>query len=392
MGGKTKDVDQELKKEFERLGLTNDNNEEDSSTIEGGSSNDDVTENSSVSEKAVPAKEKSGSKQTKSHSNGSKTAKSKPKSKKKAKPKASKTPEAKKKEKPKVETKAKTKKAAKKSSGSRVVVGKQDMLKVDPRKIIIPDDWNPRVDYGDMKELKASIKQHGVKYPIIVRRNTRNQIELVDGFRRMRAVLELIKEGNKIVSVPALEERKGISDIEAMLSTLTSNTGKPLTPLEEAKAFSRLIGWGVTEQDLAEKTGKSLGTVKGRLLLIDASPKVIKALEKEEISLGAAKRIVRASKGDIEKQNELVSDQKSLAKKPGGKGEAARKLADEQKGAERKKVAPKRARELLFEVASLRSKLDRSRKAPGPNNSAYTKLERLERKLVSMKRRGMFRP
>lgn len=337
-------------------------------------------------------KSESGDAQSEPEKPTAKSPEKKPPAKKK--PAAKKKPPAKKKEAP-----AKKKPAVKKkaSGGGSVILRKGELLYVDPRKVVVREGWNPRHDYGNMEEFEASILTNGVQKPIEVQRNKKKQLVLVDGERRLRAVLNLIeKNGRKklpetLRSIPAIEKPADRNDMDTMVSTIISNDGKPFTPLEEAGAYKRLIDMGMSIEDISARVGKAMGTVKNRLLLIDADESVKAALAKGEITLGVAKRVIKASGGDTKKQKKLVAGQKK-AKTAKEKKAAKAGLEDERQASEKSKLAPKRARELLFEIASARSKFDRSRKPPGPRNRAYVRLEELERKAVLMKRKGMLRP
>src|SRR5258708_6046936 len=105
------------------------------------------------------------------------------------------------------------------------VVGRADLLKVDPRQILIRDGFNPRTTFV-LDELASSIREHGVLVPIRVRKNEHQQLELVDGERRLRATLMLIAQGVEILSVPAMLEQHRSSDADLLVSALVTNQGE----------------------------------------------------------------------------------------------------------------------------------------------------------------------
>lgn len=187
------------------------------------------------------------------------------------------------------------------------IEGRSDVYRVNPEFIKVQEGWNPRVNFGGEadEELKDSIVENGVLIPIRVKKNGEGFI-LVDGERRLRAVKKAISEGNDIQSVPAIIERKNLSEIDAMVVSLLANTGKPLSPSEEAGAFQKLKNWGISCQDIAKKMGKSVPYVYDRLKLVDASPELKQSIDNKEVTLGAAKEIIDESEGSIEKQNEAV--------------------------------------------------------------------------------------
>lgn len=209
---------------------------------------------------------------------------------------------------------------------NEAVVKRADFYHVDPEKIAIMEGWNPRQEIFDPetdaqdKELFESIKANGVIQPITVR-NIGGVFTLIDGYRRYCAVMMINKNGGEIQSLPAMMARKGISDIEAMVAALNSNTGKRLKPSEEAEAFNRLIGWGMSAGDIGKRVGKSYMHVKRRLELVDASPEVKVAVDNKEVNIQDAITVVKESEGSIEKQAEGLEK----AKKEKAEKKAARK-------------------------------------------------------------------
>jgi ParB family chromosome partitioning protein len=183
---------------------------------------------------------------------------------------------------------------------------RRDVFQVDPRQIVVQDGWNPRTDFTGEEELRDSIIENGVITPLRVRLDTDKQIILVDGERRLRATLRAIQEGHGIATVPCLQERAGISDVEALLNAIVANQGKPLDPVEEAEAYRRLNAWGLSPAEIGKRIGKSDQLVRQRLSLVDASFEVKSALKSDEISIKTATDIVRESGGDLQQQSEQL--------------------------------------------------------------------------------------
>lgn len=196
------------------------------------------------------------------------------------------------------------------------VVGRVDLLRVDPRQIHIRDGWNPRQDLK-LGDLAASIREHGVITPVRVRR-TDSGLELVDGERRLRATLTLIEGGTDIRSIPAILERQKTSDADLLVTTLIANQGEPLTPFEEGETFRRLLAYGWVSADIARRVGKSPSYVSARLTLLAASPEV-RGAAGVDISVRDAVDIVRHT-GNQEDQIarlEKVKNEKKAAKSAG---------------------------------------------------------------------------
>lgn len=212
------------------------------------------------------------------------------------------------------------------------IVGRTDFYKVDPTQVKVVDGYNPRqlFDAVKLEELKESIKELGVLVPIRVKLNNDGEITLIDGERRLRATLMAIAEGAEIVSIPAIVERKTLNEIDSIIMSITTNSGEPLTMVEEAVAIKRLVNYGVKPEDVAKKIGKSVPTVYNRLRLLDASPEVINELEEGNISFGEVKEIVSKSDG-IESQKEKlneVKDKKAKRKASGAKKPGAKELKE----------------------------------------------------------------
>jgi ParB-like chromosome segregation protein Spo0J len=158
-------------------------------------------------------------------------------------------------------------------------VGRQDMVKLDPKTIVIEKGFNVRdyrlpENHDHLEELKAQIKQDGVRQPLWVRFDiATKQAILVDGECRLRSVLELIKEGVEIESVPVLQVQGG-NEAERLVLSMTANTGKPLSKWESGNGFKRLVGYGWTEQSIASRLGYKERFVKEALGLADADEAV----------------------------------------------------------------------------------------------------------------------
>lgn len=147
---------------------------------------------------------------------------------------------------------------------------RRNMFFIDPRTIEYDPSDNPRVDYGNLKELENSIAEHGVKDPITTQ-TVKGKVKLVHGFRRLTATMNLIKQGVDVARIPCIPVAKGYTEEDAILDHIIRNTGKPLTAMEEANVYKSLMNRGYKQTELAKLVGKSQGAVSNILKLSECT-------------------------------------------------------------------------------------------------------------------------
>ena len=145
---------------------------------------------------------------------------------------------------------------------------------------IIPNSFQPRTNFDPEKiaELAASIKEHGVLQPVIVRPHNQGY-ELVVGERRLRASKQLGLE-----KIPAVI--KTLTDQDMTEVALIENIQRhDLNPVEEARAYKRLIEeFGLTQEVVAKKLGKSRPFVANFLRLLNLPDNILELLENGKIT------------------------------------------------------------------------------------------------------------
>src|ERR1700730_7372437 len=150
---------------------------------------------------------------------------------------------------------------------------------------IIPSPLQPRKDFGQdaLQELIESIREHGIIQPLIVRQ-AGNQYELIAGERRWRAAQEL-----GLPQVPVIVRRA--TDLEVLQLSLIENLQRAdLNPIEEAQGYARLAGeFGLRQEDIAAKVGRSRAAVANALRLLDLHPQIQIWLTQDLLSVGHAK-------------------------------------------------------------------------------------------------------
>jgi ParB/RepB/Spo0J family partition protein len=147
-------------------------------------------------------------------------------------------------------------------------------VRIVPIARIEPNPEQPRLAFNQdtLDELAASIREHGVLQPILVRPTGPNQYQLIAGERRWRA-----SKLAGLETIPALIE--DIDDDTALEISIIENLQREdISPLDEAAMYDRMVTeHGYSIRKLADKLGKDKGYVENRLRLADA-PDEVRAL------------------------------------------------------------------------------------------------------------------
>src|SRR5881398_836220 len=153
---------------------------------------------------------------------------------------------------------------------------------------IVPSALQPRKDFGReaLQELIDSIRQHGIIQPLIVRQ-AGARFELIAGERRWRAAQEI-----GLTEVPAII--RTANDLEVLELSLIENLQRAdLNPIEEAQGYARLANeFGMRQEDIALKVGRSRAAVANALRLLDLHPQVQVWLAQNLLSVGHAKVVL----------------------------------------------------------------------------------------------------
>lgn len=165
---------------------------------------------------------------------------------------------------------------------------------------IIPNRLQPRTEFDEEKlnELANSIKQYGVINPLIVR-PVGNKYEIIAGERRYKA--------SKIA---------GLTQVPVIISNMDDSTSaevaiieniqrQDLTALEEAKSYRKLLDQGnITQEQLAQKMGKTQSTIANKMRLLHLCDEVQDALENNQISERHARSLLQLK--DINDQRNML--------------------------------------------------------------------------------------
>jgi ParB family chromosome partitioning protein len=140
------------------------------------------------------------------------------------------------------------------------------------------------LDPNALNELAASIQAVGVLQPIVVRPVAGGRYQVIAGERRCEAARMLHHQ-----TIPAVV--RPVSNEQAMEMTIVENLQRlDLTPMEEARGYDRLSReFGLTQEQMAQRTGKERSSVANFLRLLKLPPSVQAMLDQGELSFGHAK-------------------------------------------------------------------------------------------------------
>lgn len=163
---------------------------------------------------------------------------------------------------------------------------------------IEPNFEQPRKKFSqeELNELSLSIKEHGILQPLIVRKKD-DKYQIIAGERRYRAArLANIQEVPIII--------KDISDQQTLEISLVENIQRQdLNSMELAYAYSLLLErFDLTQDQVAEKVGKSRPSVTNIMRLLQLTPYVQQKLSDEEISFGHGRAIISIKEPRLQRQ------------------------------------------------------------------------------------------
>jgi len=158
----------------------------------------------------------------------------------------------------------------------------------------------PRRTFHDeaLKELTASVKEHGILQPLLVRPKGK-QFEVIAGERRLRAATAA-----ELPEVPVII--LDIGDQEALEIALIENLQRDdLNLMEEAEGYRELADkFGLKQEQIAKRVGKARATVANILRLLDLPAPIRKFLQNGQLSAGHGKVLLSV---EIDQEKELIA-------------------------------------------------------------------------------------
>ena len=165
---------------------------------------------------------------------------------------------------------------------------KEEVIKEINLKELRPNPYQPRKVFEKeaIEELKASILEHGILQPIIVRKSIKG-FEIVVGERRFRAA----KEANLEVIPAVIRE---LSEQQMMeLAVLENLQREDLSPIEEGHAYQLLMRkLNFTQEELAKRLGKSRPHIANHVRLLSLPPAIQEMITDGTISMGHGRALL----------------------------------------------------------------------------------------------------
>ena len=205
---------------------------------------------------------------------------------------------------------------------------KKDIYNIDPRNIVVQENFNSRVDFGDIDELANQIQAQGMLNPITVvpftEEDGTEKYRLVDGERRYRASMLILERGGDLARVPAIFGSKSLSKEEMLIQQVMRNEGKPFNEYEYGIAFKKFADLGYTNKEIADKLGVKRWKVDCFLAHLNRDERVQELLKAGKITGVDVRRIYQATKNESAAVKQILK----LAQKAEEKGEKRLTLKD----------------------------------------------------------------
>ena len=149
-----------------------------------------------------------------------------------------------------------------------------------------PDQPRHRFDDESLQELAASIEEVGVLQPVVVAHHD-DGFQLIAGERRWRAAK---RAGLSMIPAVVRTSEGESTLIEALVENVQR---QDLTPIEEAQAFSQLLeDFGMTQEQIATRVGKSRPTISNTLRLLQLGETIQRMVDEGSLSAGHARSLI----------------------------------------------------------------------------------------------------
>ena len=180
--------------------------------------------------------------------------------------------------------------------GDVAIPNKQTIKEIELDKIK-PNRFQPRQSFDEQKinELSQSISKHGILSPILVRETGAGGYELIAGERRLRAAKQA-----GLQTAPCMVD-SAEDQVSLELALIENLQREDLNPIEEARGYDRLKReFSLTQDKIAEVTGKARSSVANSMRLLNLPPSVIDLLYSGDLEKGHAKILASMEPNEAE--------------------------------------------------------------------------------------------
>jgi len=164
----------------------------------------------------------------------------------------------------------------------------EELREIDINRIL-PNAQQPRKNFDEhgLNELADSIRAHGVIQPIVVQPLPDSFFQIIAGERRWRA-----SQRAGLLRMPAVIREVG-TESSLEIALIENLQREDLNPIEEAQAFEKLIvDLGLTQEEVANRVGKSRATITNTLRLLRLPAEVQAWISENQLSTGHAKALL----------------------------------------------------------------------------------------------------
>lgn len=196
--------------------------------------------------------------------------------------------------------------AAKKGLGTGLDVLFGELSKEEEQKELVqslpiskiePREGQPRTVFDEetLSELANSIREYGLLMPVTVRKLDSGYYQLIAGERRWRAA--------RIAGLSEIPARVIEADdrLATELALVENLQREDLNPVEEAQGYRTLMeDYGLTQDEAAQRVGKSRPAVANALRLLSLAPEVLQFVEQGLLSAGHARALVTVKPEELQ--------------------------------------------------------------------------------------------
>lgn len=196
---------------------------------------------------------------------------------------------------------------------------RSDIYRIDPRSIVVRDNFNSRVDFGDVEELAKQIAKDGILNPLHVQKIKDEQgnekYYLVDGERRYRAIQYNMEHGIDVPNVPVLLVSKDTAQQDLIRIQIQCNEGKNFTEYEYGVAYKKLSDLGMNNAQISEFVGKPQWHIACCLAHLNRDERVQELLNAGKITGVDVRHVYQANANDEDSVSDILNLEKKRQEK-----------------------------------------------------------------------------